>query len=123
MFYFVAPLAAIELLLIMFTAGHAEDPDEEAFNAAVENSDAYHPGASEYPDEDEGNVTPRAGSPEAGFYYPPPSSMPSFSSGSGSQYPMNAFPPPERDPDEAIQGDDRDSYDDRRATESARVED
>lgn len=107
----------------MFTVGHVEDPDEEAFNEAVKNSDAYHPGASEYPDEDEGNMTPRAGSPEHGLYYPPPSSMPSFPAGSGSQYTMNAHPPPEGDPDEAIQGDDRDPVDDRRAIESARVED
>lgn len=52
----------------MFNVGHAEDPDEEAFNAAVENSDAYHPGAGEYPDdEDAENATPKAGSPHPGL--------------------------------------------------------
>jgi hypothetical protein len=115
----------------MFTTGHPEDPDDEAFNTAVENSDAYNPGAGGYPDEeDPGNLTPRAGSPhgDAGLYGAPSlydapsSSMPFHPTDSGGQYPTNAYPP-HAHPVEAIQGDNGDSYDDRRAVASSCVED
>jgi len=109
----------------MFTAAHPEDSEEEAFNAAVENSDPYNPGAGGYPDEeDAGNLTPRAGSPhgDPSLYETLPSSRPYFPSDSGGQYTTNAYPPHVQT-DEAIQGDNGDSYDDRRAVESACAED
>jgi hypothetical protein len=106
----------------MFTTGH---PEDEAFNAAVEGSDPYNPGAGGYcNEEDAGNMTPRAGSPHGGPspFYSPHSSMPSYPLDSGSQYPMDVQPSSKLE-DDFYQGEVGESYiDDRRAIESVHAE-